>query len=53
MIQPRGQLWAEPEMFGTEFFRNLLQGFEMGRGITITKCMVGNECEAALEQGAQ
>ena len=53
MIQARRQLWAEPEMFGTEFFRDLLQSFEMGRRITIPKRMVGDEIEAALEHGAQ
>jgi len=53
MIQPRGQLGAKPEMFGTEFFRDLLQSFEMSGRITIPKRMVGDEFEATLEEGAQ
>jgi len=53
MIEARWQLGAEFEMLGSEFLRDLLQGFQMRRRITVPKRMVGDEVEAALEEGPQ
>ncbi len=53
MIEPWRQLRAQFEMLGSEFLRDLLQGFQMRRRITIPKRMIGDEVEATLKKSAQ
>lgn len=53
MIEPWWEFRAQFDMLGAEFLRDLLQGFQMCRRITIPKRMIGDEIEATLEEGAQ
>lgn len=53
MVQPRRELTAQPEVLCLQLFGNLFQRLQMRGRIAISKCMICDEVETALEEGAQ